>query len=174
LSELQVIRGRIVDLRRYINAHVYWRRPPGPTERYELWVSQLDTPEFKITIHTQAMPARPGHTVSVIVKRSRTAEQVLGLFNASTLGAVNYVRSDPPPLFRMWEFVALPAVFVGMGVWLGDAGIVLSIVAAVAYLLLVSSGRAIARALCAARVAEALHEEAARIGCRPTRLRFIP
>ena len=133
MSELQVIRGRIVDLRRYINAHVYWRRPPGPTERYELWVRQLDTREFKLTIQTQAMPARPGHAVSVIVKRSGTAEQVLGLFNASTLGAVNYIRSDPPPLFRVWEFVALPTAFVGMGVWFGDAGMVLSIVASVAY-----------------------------------------
>ena len=169
MSDLQVIRGRIVDLRRYINVHVYWRRPPGPTERYELWVRQLDAREFKLTIQTQAMPARPGHTVSIIVKKTGTAEQVLGLFNASTLGAVNYVRSDPPPLFRVWEFVALATAIVGMGVWFGDAGMVLSVLAAVTYLLLISSGRAIARALCAARVERALHGEAARMGCRRTR-----
>lgn len=169
MSELRVIRGRIVDLRRYINTHVYWRRPPGPTERYELWVRQLDIREFKITIQTQAMPARPGHAVSIIVKGSGSAAQVLGLFNASTMDAVNYARTDPPALLRVWEFVALPTAFVGMGVWFGNAGMLLSIVAGVAYLLLVSSGRAIARAVWAARVEHALREEAARIGCRRTR-----
>ena len=67
MAALLAIRGRILEVRRYINPTVYWRRPPGPAERYELWLRQLDGREFKITIHTQTMPARRGHMVSVIV-----------------------------------------------------------------------------------------------------------
>lgn len=166
MSELQVIRGRIVDLRRYINAHVYWRRPPGPTERYELWIRQRDGREFKVTIHTQTMPARPGHVVSVIVKTDGTLAHVLGLYNASTMDAANYMRTDPPPLFRVWEFVALAVVFLLMGAWLGDAGMVLYPVWALTYLLMALFSRTIYRTLWRARVERALADEAARNGWR--------
>lgn len=97
---------------------------------------------------------------SMIVKRSGTAAQVLGLFNASTMDAVNYVHRDPPALCRIWEFVALPVLFVVMAAWLGDAGIVLFVALALAYLLTASSSRAIKRALWRARV-----ERASRRSC---------
>ena len=37
MPTLQVVHGRIVDLRRYTNVHLYYcRRPFGPTDRYKL------------------------------------------------------------------------------------------------------------------------------------------
>lgn len=169
LSELHVIRGRIVDLRRYINAHVYWRRPPSPTERYELWIRQLDGREFKITIQTQTMPARPGHVVSVIVKANASSAHVLGLYNASTMDAANYMRTDPPLLLRLSEFVTLAVVFLLMAAWLGDVGMVLFLVLALIYLLTASFSRTIYRALWRARVERVLADEAARNGWRRLR-----
>jgi hypothetical protein len=162
MSELQVIHGRIVDLRRYINAHVYWRRPPGPTERYELWIRQRDGREFKVTIQTQTMPARPGHVVSVIVKTNGTSAHVLGLYNASTMDAANYMRTDPPPLLRIWEFVVLPIVVIVMAAWLEDVGMVLFVPAALAYFLVAAISRLMDRGLWALRVDRALADEAAR------------
>jgi hypothetical protein len=164
MAELQAIRGRVVDLRRYINPEIYWRRPPGPTERYELWIRQLDGREFKITIYTETMPARRGHVVSVIVKPSALGCQVLGIFNATTMDAANYMRSDPPPLLRMWEFVALAVVFLVTAAWFGDAGMVLFVILAVIYLVKALFTRTIYRAVWTARVERALADEAARNG----------
>ena len=57
MPELLTTRGRIVDLRRHTNVHLYGRRPLGPTDRYELWVRQRGGRERKFTIHTRTMPA---------------------------------------------------------------------------------------------------------------------
>ena len=162
MSALQVIRGRIIELRRYINAQVFWRRPPGPAERYELWLRQERGPDRKFTIHTHTMPARRGHAVSVVVTSSAKPAQVLGLFNASTMDAVSYMRTDPPPLLRVWEFVALPVAFVVIAAGWGDAGMVLFVPVAVAYLVVASLNRAINRMLWAKRVDRILADEAAR------------
>ena len=164
MAELQTIRGRVVDLRRYINPEVYWRRPPGPTERYELWIMQLDGREFKITIHTRTMPARRGHAVSVIVKPSGVGRQVLGIFNATTMDAANYMRTDPPPLLRRWEFVALAVTSLLMAAWFGGAGMVLFVILVVIYLVTALFSRTIYRALWTARVERALADDAARNG----------
>ena len=122
MPALQAIRGRIVDARRYINPQVYWRRPPEPKERYELWIRQEDEHERKFTINTRTMPARPGHVVRLLVRLRANTSQVLGLFNASTMDAVNYVRVDPPPLLRVRDFVSLPLAILAIAAWFGDAG----------------------------------------------------
>ena len=132
MSELQVIRGRIVDLRRYINAHVYWRRPPGPTERYELWLRQLDGREFKITIQTQTMPARRGQAASVIVKPIAVGGRVPGTFNATTIVSANYMRTDPPPQLRIWARCPVDPGCCHRGM-AEDVGMVLFVPAALAY-----------------------------------------
>ena len=162
MPALQAIRGRIVESHRFINAHVYWQRPPGPTDRYELWIRQEDARERKFTIYTRTTPARRGHMVSVILKIGAKPAQVLGLFNASTRDAVNYARTAPPRLLRVWEFVALPVAFVVTAAGFGDLGIALFAPAAVAYLLIVSFSRAINRMLWAKRVDRALADEGAR------------
>lgn len=162
MPALQAIRGRIVESHRFINAHVYWQRLPGPTDRYELWIRQEDGRECKFTIYTRTMPARRGHIVSVVVKISAKPPDVVGLFNASTIDAVNYMRTDPPRLLRVWEFVALPVAFVVMAAGLGGPGIVLFALVAVAYLLIVLLSRAMNRMRWAKRVDRALADEGAR------------
>lgn len=91
MSALHANRGRVLELRRHLNADVYWRRPPGPTERYELWIRQEDGHERKFTINTRSMPARRGHAIALIVKTSTKPPQVIGIFNASTIDAVNHI-----------------------------------------------------------------------------------
>ena len=125
MSVLHAIRGRIVDAHRHINTNVYWRRPPGPPERYELWIRQEDGRERKFTVNTRTMPARRGHAVALIVKTNAKPPPVLGFFNASTMDAVNYLRSDPPALLHVWEFMVLAVGFVAMAALWGDTGMLL-------------------------------------------------
>jgi len=159
MPTLQVVLGRIVDLRRYTNVHLYYcRRPFGPTDRYELWIKLPDGVERKFTINTRTMPARRGHEVSLIVTTHQVS-QVLGLANWSTIDGVNYVRTDAPPLVRAWDFVALVAAFLAAAILFGDIGMVLFVPAAVAYLLAVGLGRAMARTRRAAQVDRAIDAE---------------
>lgn len=165
MPALQAIRGRIVDLRHHINVEVYWRRPPGPTDRYELWIRREDGREYKVTINTRNMPARRGHAVSVIVRTDVKPVRVMGLFNASTMDAANYMRTDPPPLLRVADFVVvLPVLFVLMAAWWGDAGMALFVLLAPAYLLFAMVSRRVNRAAWAIRIDRALADEAARNG----------
>lgn len=166
MPALHAIRGRIVDLRRYINVHLYWRRPPGPTDRYELWLRHDDSTERKFTIHTRTMLARRGHRVSVIVKTETNPLQVLGLFNGETREAVNYMRSDPPSVLRVGDFIALALAFVTMAAKFGDVGVVLFVPGALTYLLVAAFGRAIGQALWAKQVDCAIAQEQARAGKR--------
>lgn len=92
MPTLQVVHGRIVDLRRYTNVHLYYgRRPFGPTDRYELWIKPHGGVERKFTVNTRTMPARRGHEVSLIVTAHKVP-QVLGLANWTTIDGVNYAH----------------------------------------------------------------------------------
>ena len=144
MSCLQCFHGRIVELRRHTNVHLYGRRPLGPTDRYELWIKPSDGVERKFTINTCTMPARRGHDVSIIVT-SHKVPQVLGLANWSTIDGVNYARTDAPSLVRTWDCIVLPSAFLAMATWLGDIGMVLFVPAAVAYLLSVVIVRGVRR-----------------------------
>jgi hypothetical protein len=116
MPTLLVVHGRIVDLRRYTNVHLYYcRRPFGPTDRYELWIKPPDGVERKFTINTRTMPARRGHEVSLIVT-AHQVPQVLGLANWSTIDGVNYARTDAPPLVRARDFVVLVAAFLAAAI----------------------------------------------------------
>lgn len=166
MPALYAIRGRIVDLRRYTNVHLYWRPPPGPTDRYELWLRQDDGIERKFMIHTRIMPARQGHRVSVIAMMDTNPLQILGLFNGETLDAVNYMRSDPPSVLLGDDFIVLALAFAVMAAKLGDVGMVLFAPAALTYLLLAAFGRAIGQALSAKQVDCVIAQEQARAGKR--------
>lgn len=164
MPTLQVVHGRIVDLRRYTNVHLYYgRRPFGPTDRYELWVKQPDGIERKFTVNTRTMPARRGHEVSLIVT-THQVPQVLGLANWATIDGVNYVRTDSPPLVRALDFVVLSAAFLATAVLYGAIGMVLFVPAAVATLLAAGLGRAMTRMRRAAQVDLAIDAEARRRG----------
>ena len=163
MPTLQAIRGRLVEVRRFTNVHLYvGRRPLGPTERYELWLKLDDEAERKFTLNTRTLPARRGHEVSLIVTGHKVP-QVLGLANWSTIDGVNYARTDAPSLVRAWDFVMLSAAFLTLAVLCGDIGMVLFVPAAVAYLLAAGLGRALVRTRRAAQVDRAIDAEAQRM-----------
>lgn len=163
MPTLQAIRGRLVEVRRFTNVHLYVGcRPLGPTERYELWLKLDDGAERKFTINTRTMPARRGHEVSLIVSAHRVP-QVLGLANWTTIDGINYARTDAPSLVRPWDFVMLAAAFLALAILGGDIGMVLFVPAAVAYLLAAGLGRAVARTRRAAQVDRAIDAEARRM-----------
>lgn len=170
MPTLQVVHGRIVDLRRYTNVHLYYgRRPFGPTDRYELWIKPHGGVECKFTINTRTMPARQGHEVSLIVT-AHPVPQVLGLANWSTVDGVNYARTDAPPLVRAWDFVALSAACLATAILSGAIGMVLFVPAAVAYLLAAGLGRALVRTRRAAQVDRAIDAEVRRMSRSPRTL----
>lgn len=162
MPTLQTFHGRIVDLRRYTNAHLYYgRRPFGPTDRYELWIKPQGGVERKFTVNTRTMPARRGHEVSLIVT-AHQVPQVLGLANWTTIDGVNYARTDAPSALGVWDFAALSAAFLATAILYGAIGMVLFVPAAVAYLLAASIGRTMARTRRTAQVDRAIDAEAQR------------
>ncbi len=103
MTTLQAVHGRIVELRRHTNVHLYGRRPLGLTDRYELWIKPPDGAERKFTVNIRHMPARRGHEVSLIIAVHKVP-RVLALANWSTIDGVNYARTDPPSLIRALDF----------------------------------------------------------------------
>lgn len=162
MTPLQAVHGRIVELRRHTNVHLYGRRPLGPTDRYELWIKPRDGVERKFTVNTRTMPARRGHDVSVIVTAHKVP-QVLALANWSTIDGVNYARTDAPSLFRVWDFILLPLTFLGLSASLGDVGMVLFVPGAAVYLAAAGAMRAVAKGRRAFAVDRAIDLEAWRI-----------
>ena len=162
MTTLQAVHGRIVELRRHTNVHLYGRRPLGPTDRYELWIKPSDCVERKFTVNTRTMPARRGHDVSIILT-SHKVPQVLALANWSTIDGVNYARTDAPSLFRVWDFILLPLAFLGVAMSVGDVGMVLFVPGAATYLAVACAMRAVARSRRAFAVDRAIDLEAWRI-----------
>lgn len=162
MPTLQAIHGRLVEVRRFTNIHLYvGRRPFGPTERYELWLKPDDGAERKFTVNTRTMPARRGHEVSLIVTAHKVP-QVLGLANWSTIDGVNYARTDAPSLVRARDIVVLPAALLALAIIYGNVGMVLFVPGAVVYLAAAGFGRAMARTRRAAQVDRAIDAEARR------------
>jgi hypothetical protein len=163
MSTLQTIHGRLVDLRRYTNVHLYYgRRPLGPTERYELWIKPPTGIEQKFTVNTRNLPARRGHEISLIVTDQKLP-QVMGLANWSTIDGVNYARSEAPSLVRVWDFPLLAVAFLIMATIWGNVGMLLFVPGALAYLVMASIGRAITRTRRARRVDRAMDAESRRL-----------
>ncbi len=167
MPSLQAIHGRIVDLRRHTNVHLYGRRPLGPTDRYEIWIKPPDGVERKFTVNTRHMPARRGHEVSLIVTAHK-APQVLALANWSTIDGVNYARTEAPSLIRAWDCLMLPCAFLTLILCRGDVGAVLFAPMAVVYLLAAGVARFIMRTRRVAQVDRAIDGEAWRLS-RPVR-----
>ena len=161
MTTLQAVHGRIVELRRHTNVHLYGRRPLGPTDRYELWIKPSDGVERKFTINTRTMPARHGHEVSLIVT-AHGVPRVLALAKWSTIDGVNYARTDAPSLIRAWDFVVPPCAFLAMAIRWSDIGMVLFVPAAVAHFLSVVIVRGIRRTRRAWNVDRAIDVEAGR------------
>jgi hypothetical protein len=152
-------------LRRHTNVHRHGHRPLGPTDRYELWIKPPVGVEQKFTVNTWTMPARRGHTVSLIVTTHKVP-QVLGLADWTTAEGINYARTEAPPLLRVHDFPRLAVAFLAMATIWGDLGMVLFVPGAVAYGLIASAGRTVIRSRRARQVNRAIDAEAARLGRR--------
>lgn len=163
MSDLHVVHGRIVDLRRHVNVHLSRRLPFVPNERHELWLRLKSGGERQFTVQTRTMPARRGHEVSLIVTDTQPP-RVLGLANWSILDGANYIRIDPPPLLRPWDALVIPGLFMALVAGWHEAGAVLSIPVTVIYLPVTMLLRARARTRRAAQVDIAIDGEARRTG----------
>jgi hypothetical protein len=154
LPILQTLRGRIVDLRRHANVHLYWRGRLGPAERYELWLREPTGREHQFTINTRTLPARRGHEVTLLID----AITVRGIINWSTGMSVNYLCADPPPLFRLRDLWLPPALLVTLVSWLGDLGLLLFLPATLLYFLIAATVRYAVRHSRAMALRRALRE----------------
>ena len=159
MTSLQAVHGRIVELRRHTNVHLYGRRPLGPTDRYELWIKPPDGAERKFTVNTRHMPARRGHEISLIVT-AHQVPKVLALANWSTIDGVNYARTDAPALVRVWDLVLLTLIFAVSGACFGDIGMVLFVPTAGVYLVAATAVRAVVHRRRACAVDRAIDLEA--------------
>ena len=148
----ELTRGCIVDLRRHTNVHLYHRRPPGPSDRYELWLRDDTGQEVQFTIHTRTMLARRGHEVTVIESGGSGPPTVVALINWTTLEAANYVEIDPPPLLRGWDLGVLVLLCIGAIWWFGNAAPGVAVAAGGAWLLIASAARAVWRSVRARQV----------------------
>lgn len=152
MPEHELIRGRIVDLRRHTNVHLYHRRPPGPSDRYELWLRDDTGQEVQFTIHTRTMPARRGHEVTMIESVGGGPPTVVALINWTTLEAVNYAEIDPPSLLRGWDLSVLVLLCIG-AIWrFGNAAPGVAVAAGGVWLLIAGAVRAMWRSVRARQV----------------------
>jgi len=114
--------------------------PIAPTDRWELWLLAPDGTERQFTVHTCEMPARRGHEVSLMTTTHR-CPRVLALANWTTIDGANHARSELQGLVHVGDVLWLAAGFVGMTAWLGDAGMVLFVPAALVVPAAVARGR---------------------------------
>ncbi len=83
-----------------------WCEEYPARERRELWLCAAEHRDIKLVVHTRSMPERCGHEVICV----RHEGQLMGLHNLTTGDRMNFVRSDPPLLWRRCDCagVALP------------------------------------------------------------------
>ncbi len=111
MSKFWSVTGQLVEVQRYINVPMRWCEQYPARERRELWISMAGGQEIKLVVHSREMPARRGHQVTALL----LGERLVGLFNASTGKQVNFIRSDPPLLWRRCDAAAVAALlFAGM------------------------------------------------------------
>lgn len=119
MPEFNTVRGRLVDLRRYVNAH---HPIEEGSDRYEGWIKPFeDDNEVQFVIHSRAMPARRGHRVCLIHSPELRAKPYTALVNLDTGEAVNYLRTDPPWLLCRRDVYLL--LLVGVILYVGWKGL---------------------------------------------------
>lgn len=109
MRDFRWVSGHVAEVQRFINVPRRWCEQYPARERRELWITADQGPEFKFVVHTTLMPARRGHRVLALLMGG----ELVALHNRQTGESVNYLRSDPPLLWRRCEAVA--AVLAGVG-----------------------------------------------------------
>lgn len=108
------VSGRLLEVQRFINVPMRWCEQYPARERRELWISTAEHRDIKLVVHTRSMPARCGHEIVCVLHDGR----LVGLYNLSTYSQVNFVRSDPPLLWRRCDTALSVGLFVmGSVVW---------------------------------------------------------
>jgi hypothetical protein len=102
------VSGRLTEVHRFINVPMRWCEQYPARERRELWISTAQRQELKLVVHTRTMPARCGHEVICVLQEG----QLMGLRNLTTGDLVNFVRSDPPLLWRRCDFASVVVLFL--------------------------------------------------------------
>lgn len=90
------VSGELTEVQRFINVPMRWCEQYPARERRELWIQVIDGPDVKLIVHTRFLPARRGHDIDALL----FGELPVGLFNHSTGDQINFLRTDPPLLWR--------------------------------------------------------------------------
>lgn len=160
------VSGELTEVQRFINVPMRWCEQYPARERRELWIQSTGGIEMKLVVHARVMPARRGHQVLAVLHR----KQLVGLRNLSTGAQVNFVRSDPPLLWRRCDGVALAAqLSVAAGLALADLPLVAlaGLATAVLCVPMLVGARLITRTLLARAVENALDTAAQQAAGRP-------
>jgi hypothetical protein len=149
------VSGELTEVQRFINVPMRWCEQYPARERRELWIRTDAGPELKFVVHTRYLPARRGHRVAVLVG----TDEAVALWNGTTGEGVNFVRADPPLLWRrcdaVWIALSL-AVVLAASFWLDQARALLSIMGLPVAVLLLFLGRLVRRWFLRRAVAAAL------------------
>lgn len=109
MRDFRWVSGQVAEVQRFINVPRRWCEQYPARERRELWITADQGPEFKFVVHTTLMPARRSHRVLALLM----GRELVALHNLQTGESVNYLRSDPPLLWRRCEAVAAVLAVVG-------------------------------------------------------------
>jgi hypothetical protein len=148
------VSGELTEVQRFINVPMRWCEQYPARERRELWIRTTCGMEVKLVVHARVMPACRGHQVLAVLHR----KQPVGLRNLSTGAQVNFVRSDPPLLWRRCDGAALATLIaVSAGLALADppSAAIAWLATAVLYVPILVGTRLIARTLMAKAVESA-------------------
>ena len=128
MRDFRWVSGQVAEVQRFINVPRRWCEQYPARERRELWITAEQGPEFKFVVHTTMMPARRGHRVLALLM----GRELVALHNLQTGESVNYLRSDPPLLWRRCEAViAVLAAAAGIAAFAVVGGVApLGVVAA--------------------------------------------
>ena len=103
MSKFLWVSGQLAEVQRFINVPMRRCEQYPARERRELWVTTTDGKDIKLIVHSRLMPAGRGHQVIGLL----LGEQLVGLYNDTTGKQVNYIRSDPPLLWRRCDAAAI-------------------------------------------------------------------
>ena len=109
MRDFRWVSGHVAEVQRFINVPRRWCEQYPARERRELWITADQGPEFKFVVHTTLMPARRGHRVLALLM----GRELVALHNLQTEESVNYLRSDPRPLWQRCEAVIAVLATVG-------------------------------------------------------------
>lgn len=90
------VSGELTEVQRFINVPMRWCEQYAARERRELWIKSIDGPDVKLVVHSRFLPARRGHGVDALL----FGDVPVGLFNHHTGDQINFLRTDPPLLWR--------------------------------------------------------------------------